>query len=500
MENLSKTFVGSLALDGVSFEVPAGGGVHALLGGNGSGKSTLIKILAGVYRGDPGGELQIHGRPVSSDATTPALSRELGLRFVHQDPGLFSEMTVAENIALVNGWSSSAGRVQWRQIRARTKDLLERFEVSARPDQPIGTLSPADQTMIAIARALEDVQSDLSVLVLDEPTASLPKHEVEVLLTAVRACAARGQTIIFVSHRIDEVLEISDSLTVLRDGREVVTRTTEGLSESRLVEYIIGRPVESVLLSPPAAGTSEPVIEIEDLSVGPLESVSFTVNRGEILGIAGLLGSGRTELLRTIFGADRRAGGSIRLEGQEVAYGSIGEAMASGIAFVPEHRAEDAAFLDMTVRENLSAATLRDYWNGISLSSRREARDAAADIERFGVRAAGPDALFASLSGGNQQKVVLARWLRRSPRLLLLDEPTQGVDIGARADVYAAIDAAAREGLAVILVSSDFSELAHVSDRVIVLQDGEIAGELRSSALEGDAITEMVYARKGTSR
>ncbi|HYC82741.1 MAG TPA: sugar ABC transporter ATP-binding protein, partial [Solirubrobacterales bacterium] len=456
-------------------------------------------ILAGVYRGDPGGEIVVHGRAVDSDGMTPALSRELGLRFVHQDQGTFGELTVAENIALVNGWSAAAGRVRWRLLNKRAQQLLDRFEIAARPEQPMGTLPQSSQTMVAIARALEDLDSELSLLVLDEPTASLPQQEVEVLLDAVRACARREQTIIYVSHRIDEVLAIADAVTVLRDGREEVTRSTAGLSEDQLVEHIVGRPIETVLLAPPAAARAEPVLEVDGLRGGPLKDVTFKANRGEILGVAGLRGSGRTELIRTIFGADRKEGGTIAIEGKKTEIGSVSAAIAEGIACVPENRGLDAAFLDLDVRENVSAAGVGEYWNGVFFAHRRERSDVREDIARFSVRTPSEKTTFASLSGGNQQKVILARWLRLRPRLLLLDEPTQGVDIGARAEVYAAIDEAVREGLTVLLVSSDFEELAHVSDRVLVLRDGEIVGELEGS-MEGDRITESVYRAKESTQ
>ncbi len=498
VRDLSKTFVLSKALDRVGFAVEPGR-IHALLGGNGSGKSTLIKILAGVYRGDPGGEVEVGGATVASDSTTPTLAKEMGLRFVHQDPGIFTELTIAENIGLANGWPMRAGGVRWRELSRRTADLLEVFEIDASPTDRMGDLSAPLQTMVAIARALEDAEEGLSVLVLDEPTASLPQHEVELLLDAVRARAAHGQTILYVSHRIDEVMSIADSVTVLRDGHEIVSRTTEGLSEDELIEYIVGRPLDSVLQAPPEVHLGRPVLQFEGISAGMLHEVDLTVHEGEIVGLAGLLGSGRTELLQLAFGARSAEAGTMRLGGEEVEFGGPQDAVAAGVAYVPEDRALEAAFMEMTVRENLSIADLGRYWRGLRLRHGPERRDAAADIERFEVKTAGDGAPLASLSGGNQQKVILARWLRRNPRLLLLDEPTQGVDVGARADVYATIDAAVANGLAVLIVSSDFEELARVSDRILILRDGSIAGELRS-ARDGEQVVEAIYRAKEQSR
>ena len=488
---LAKEFAETRALDDVSFEV-APGSVHALLGGNGSGKSTLIKILAGVYEADAG-VVSLAGRPIEAAKITPSTARELGLRFVHQDTGVFNELTIAENIALINGFGAGA-RVPWSQLRRRTVELLERFQIEARPEQPISDLRPADQTMVAIARALEDDGEGLSTLVLDEPTASLPRAEVELLLKAVRQCAAAGQTILFVSHRIDEVLMIADAVTVLRDGRKVFAGEAEGLTEEKLIGEIVGRPLQAVFPRPPAAAeTRPPVLEAKGLCGGPVRDASFTVAAGEVVGLAGLLGSGRTELLQMAFGSERVERGGMTLRGKPYSPRSSGEAMRHGVAYVPEHRGTEAAFLDLTLRENLSVADLGRYWHG-TFSHRSEKADAGRDIERFAIRAPGDQATFASLSGGNQQKAILARWLRLEPALLLLDEPTHGVDVGARADVFALIDEAVERGLAVLLVSSDFEELARVTDRVLIIRDGCLVSEHRADDLDAQAITELVYA------
>ncbi|GAA4701370.1 sugar ABC transporter ATP-binding protein [Pseudonocardia yuanmonensis] len=498
VRGVTKTFGATRALDNVSFEVRTGQ-IHGLLGGNGSGKSTLIKIMAGVYTADAG-ELQVGDRSVAADATSPARARQSGLRFVHQSTSTFPELTLAENIAIGDRFPTSAGRVRWSELRRYTAQLLERFEIDAHPRDRLGDLRPADQTMVAIARALQDDTAGLSVLVLDEPTASLPEHEVSVLLDALRRYAAAGQTILYVSHRMDEVLSLTDAMTVLRDGQHVITCSTEGMTEAEMVSHIVGRPVERVFAEPAADPDTvgEPVLEVDGLAGGPLRGIDLNVRAGEIVGIAGLLGTGRTELLRMIFGDHPVEAGTIRLEGSTVRPRTPGEAMRLGIAHVPEHREAEAAFLDMSVRENLSAAEVVKYWVGGRLDRRRERRDADRAIADFAVRTAGQDALMSSLSGGNQQKVVLARWLRRNPRLLLLDEPTQGVDVGARADVYAAIRAAVNDGMAAVVVSSDFDELAHACDRVLVLRDGRVTAEVRGDDLHRHRLTELVYTKEGT--
>jgi ribose transport system ATP-binding protein len=424
---------------------------------------------------------------------------------VHQDPGVFPLLTVAENMAIgsADGFPTTAiGGIGWRRLRERTRALLERYEIDARPDDVLGELRPADHTMIAIARALqgdgrgEDADEDVSLLVLDEPTASLPEHEVELLLDALRRYARAGFAILYVSHRLDEVLSVVDDVTVLRNGRHVITRDADGLTQDELIEHIVGRPLERVFAETSEQHVADPVLEVSHLRGGPLRDVGFRVRRGEVLGIAGLLGSGRTELLRMIFGAHPIDGGELTLDGRRLRPRTPEEAMRLGIAYVPEHRLLDAAFPDLSVRENLSAAQIGRYWGRRGFQHARERHDARTSIDDFSIRTDGDRALFSSLSGGNQQKVVLARWLRRNPRLLLLDEPTQGVDVGARADVYAAVRAAVLEGMAAILVASDLEELAHVSDRVLVLREGRIVAELSGGVLEAHRLTELMLAEE----
>ena len=498
---VSKTFGNSKALDDVSFDI-GHGEIHALLGGNGSGKSTLIKILAGVYQADPGGTLEIDGREVDAHLTTPALARANRLRFVHQDPGLFGELTVADNIAMRGGYPTRAGRIRRRDLHARVRSLLQAFEIDVRPGDRLGDLRPADQTMVAVARALERSEGEEpSLLVLDEPTASLPQGEVDILLAALRRRARAGQGIIYVSHRIDEVMSIADTVTVLRDGRHIVTRGTSGLTDASLTEYIAGRPIERLFGERAAEevpeAAAEVALSVRHLSGGPLRDVSFDLRAGEILGVAGLLGSGRTELLRMIFGAIRPEGGEVQLAGRRLALGQGPAAgMRRGVAYVPEDRGVDAAFKDLSVGSNLSMAQVSEYRRLGRLSAKAERRDAVRSIRDFKIRPDREAAVFSTLSGGNQQKVVLARWLRRRPSVLLLDEPTQGVDVGARADVYEAIRSAVADGMSVILVSSDFEELVHAADRVVVLQDGVVAAELPKARLDRETLTYLTYTGK----
>lgn len=470
------------------------GEFHALVGGNGSGKSTLVKILAGVYQADAG-TIEIGFRTHDATSWTSAMAKASGLHFVHQNPGVFPSMSVAENIAIGRGFETGRwGRIRWQRMRERTARLLDRFAIPATPDMPVGALRPADRTMVAIARALQDQEdANEGVLVLDEPTASLPAAEVDLLLQTLKRHAEAGQTIVFVSHRLDEVLGFCDRATVLRDGRRIATERVADLDESRLIELIVGRPLDRVFPEMPALGADEVVLEARELSGGPLGSVSLKLKKGEVLGIAGLLGSGRTELLRMLFGVDRPASGDILVNGQEVQFSGTRDAMQKGIAYVPEDRAADAAFLDMSVRENLSAAQVSTYWRGLWFRHGAERDDAIASIDRFLVKTPSDVPPLATLSGGNQQKVVLARWLRLQPRILLLDEPTQGVDVNARAEIYSLVRDAVAGGASVIVVTSDFEELARVCDRVLVLGSGRVVGEVRAPDIDAGRLTELSY-------
>jgi len=470
------------------------GEVHALLGGNGSGKSTLIKLLAGVYHADPGGTLEVQGVSADASAWSPAVARGAGLHFVHQDPAVFGALTVTENLAIGHGFQTRGGRIDWRASRRRTAEVLARFSLDMHPDTPVGSLRPADRTMVAIARALQDQEGEhTGVLVLDEPTAALPASEVDVLLDALRRYAAEGQTIVYVSHRLPEVLRLADRITVLRDGAVVATREARGLTESALVELIVGRALDRVFPSMPAVETDDAVLTVRGLTAGPLTGVDLDLRRGEVLGIAGLLGSGRTELLRALFGDLPVRAGNVQLAGRPYAPARPAQAMAAGVAMVPEDRGADAMFAGMSVRENLSAAVVARYWSGARLQHGRERTDAQELVGRFGVRPATDLPPAGTLSGGNQQKLVLARWLRRTPTVLLLDEPTQGVDVNARADIYAQVRAAVQAGTSVLLVTSDFEELAHVADRVLVLREGRITAEVRGAELDAHRLTELAY-------
>ena len=494
LRSLSKTFPGTLALVGVDLDLKAGE-IRALVGGNGSGKSTLIKILAGVYQGDPGGTIEIGGRSVASDGWTPNHAHAEGLRFVHQNPAVFLDLTVAENIAIgPNFPTGRGGHIQWQALKERVKKLIDQYQVRATPDTPLRSVRPADRTMIAIARALQDrEQNQGGILVLDEPTTSLPATDIEVLLRALRRCAEDGLTVLYISHRIDEVLALANRVSVLRDGHLVGTVEAAGASESDVVELIVGSRLAADKGRREQGPDSEPVLEVRGLAGELLQGVDLELRKGEVLGIAGLLGAGQSELLRTLFGALPYTAGEIRLDKRPRHFKNPSQAMAAGLGYVPSDRSVEALFPQMTVRENLTAGGIGKYWRGMRLLHRDESREAVAAMRKFMIHADSDRAKVFTLSGGNQQKLVLARWLLRNPRILLLDEPTQGVDVRARREIYALLRQAAEKGTSAIVVSSDFGELARLCDRVAVLRRGRVTAQLSAPNVDEHQLTRLAY-------
>jgi ribose transport system ATP-binding protein len=495
VRNVSKVFPATVALDDVGLDILPGE-VHGLVGGNGSGKSTLIKILAGVYQGEPGGTIEVGDTTIDAAHTSPEIAHRLGIRVVHQDLGVFPDLTLAENLSLGHGFETGfGGRVRWSRIRARTRELIERFEIPGTPRTLVRDLSRAGRTQVAIARALQDQEEDSrGLLILDEPTTALPAHEVELLLASLKRYASKGQSILYISHRLQEMLDLTDRVTVLRDSRVQGTFETSAIDEVDLIRAIVGADVELDAVHAAKQIAGDDVLAVKDLHAGPISDVSFTLKPGQILGVAGLLGSGRSELLRAIFGDLPVEGGTIAVGGQPAHWKHPREAMRAGVAFVPEDRIEESAFLDQTVFANIGIGNLGEYWRGLRLRDRRMRADGLSLMSEFTVKSASERALMATLSGGNQQKVVLARWMRRQPQLLLLDEPTQGVDVGARAEIYALVRKAVEHGMAVVVVASDFEELLLLADRIIVLKDGRLVGDIPRDRLTLDSLTQITHS------
>lgn len=496
---LSKTYA-TRVVDRVDLQVLPGQ-VHALLGGNGSGKSTLLKMVAGVVVPDPGGTITVGGVEHPSEAHSPALAAAGGLRFVHQDLALVDQLSIAENFGLAAGFPRGrTGLVSARRLRERTARALAASGLDLHPDTPAGVLRPSERALVAIARALrgsgpvDDADDGPLALVLDEPTASLPVDEVERLLSSMAALREEGHALVFVSHRLSEVTAVADHVTVLRDGRVADEGPAAGFDEARVVQAMTGhaRTATERARRPAAAGapTSAPRLRATGLHGGALRGVDLEVRAGEVVGIGGLAGSGRTSLLRALFG-DLPASGAVELDGAALALRSPRDAVRAGIALVPEDRLREAAFLDRPIWENLGARRLLFGGTRRSLvgSGARERRAAPGLVRRFAVRAPSSDAPLGALSGGNQQKVVMARWLSTSPRVVLLDEPSQGVDAVAREEIHRLVREAAEGGAAVVVVSSDLEELEALSDRVVVLADGRVVAELTGDAVTRHAVT-----------
>jgi ribose transport system ATP-binding protein len=495
---LCKAFGRTRALDDVEFEVAAGS-IHALVGGNGSGKSTLIKILAGVESADSGAiAIGGHPMPIMGHGHGPAASSAAGLRFVHQNLGTFPDLSVTENLALGHGFVRRIGqRIDWPAEHRRAAALIDRFGIHATPATRMSALGPADNAMVAIARALQDQETaNEGILVLDEPTASLPRAEVERVLAALRRYAAAGQTIVFVGHRLDEVLDIADDVTVLRDGRTVARHSATSLTPPDLVREMLGRDLAAEQVGAPDIPTGPPLLSVRDLAAGPLDGIDLDVWPGEVVGVAGLLGSGRTTLLSVLFGCRAASRGSMTFDGTQGIPGSVRAAMHAGLALVPESRVDEGIFTDLSVRHNLSASVVGQYWKRWRLAKRDERIDSIRLVDEFGIRPASDEPAIGSLSGGNQQKVILARWLRRNPRLLLLDEPTQGVDVGARASIHQQVRAWAAAGASALYVSSDFEELTLVCDRVVVLNHGRLDRQVVAPNITSEALTSLCYAER----
>ncbi|HEY1855185.1 MAG TPA: sugar ABC transporter ATP-binding protein [Solirubrobacterales bacterium] len=418
-ERISKSFGSTQALRDLSFSVTAGE-IHGLIGGNGSGKSTLIKILAGVTGADSG-EFEIGGKRFSARSFTPSLARQSGMRFVHQRASVFPAMTVAENLALgISFRKGRFGRIQWRAQRRHAQSVLDRFQIDAVPGQELGSARPAIRTMIAIARALQDQEGQGSgVLLLDEPTAALPTAEVDLLVDALKRYARTGQTILLVSHRLDELLSTADTITVLRDGVLHESRAASDYTYDSLTEAIAGRAVSVAGLKSRSTEAADTVLAVSNLKGGAVRGASFELRSGEVLGITGLLGSGKSTLLRLLFGVDQIESGEIKGPGgKPIVLRSPRDAKRFGFAYVPEDRLEDAAFSALSVGENLSIAAVGEYWRSGVLRRSSERKDGDRLVREYQIECAGTTVPLDTLSGGNQQKVLIARWLRGNPRVL----------------------------------------------------------------------------------
>ncbi len=477
MQGISKTFPGVRALSGVWLDAWCGE-VLALMGENGAGKSTLMKVLSGAHRADPGGTIRVFGEAVEIDG--PQTAKDAGIAIIYQELALAPNLTVSENIHLGNEIQRPGGRLDRRAMAEACRPILQRLGTPFGPDTPVSTLSIAEQQLVEIARAL---YRRSRILVLDEPTTALSARETDRLFALIRQLRSEGIALIYISHRMAEVYELADRVTVLRDGSSAGTLEREQMSADAIVQMMVGRSLSSFYTKThdPAAAVRGPVVmQVDGLTDGSrVRPCSFALHRGEVLGMAGLVGAGRTELARLIFGADRRAGGTVSLEGRRVTPSHPSQALDAGIAYLTEDRKGLGLFLDMSCGSNINIGVIGpDSGAGGRLNLQRAKERALRAFGSFRVRASSPLVQVGSLSGGNQQKVLLARLLETGPKVLILDEPTRGVDVGAKSEIYRIIDELARGGIGVLLISSDLPEIVGICDRVLVMREGAIAGEV----------------------
>jgi rhamnose transport system ATP-binding protein len=489
---ISKAFAEVEALKRVSFDLKAGE-VHALVGENGAGKSTLIKVITGAHLPDDG-TIEVQGQMVEN--LDPLKSRALGIAAIYQQPALFPDLTVAENIAIglegKEGWRT----IRWKSRRARARALLERLGTVIDPDSEVRGLSMPEQQLVEIARALG---ADARIVIMDEPTASLSDKEVERLFRVIAELKAQGAGIIYISHRLEELPRVADRVTALRDGVLVGTRAMAEVSRGELIRMMVGRELSAVF---PKTFVEPGDVVLETRGLGcrsaGVRNVSLQVRAGEILGLAGLVGAGRTELARVLFGLTPADSGEVRLRGRTVTIDSASRAVALGIGYVPEDRRRHGVILEMPVAANTTLATLRAVSRFGILDSRRERATAAGFVDQLGIKTASLDSPAGNLSGGNQQKVALARWLAAAPVFLILDEPTQGVDVGAKAEIHRLMSELAGRGLAILMISSELPEVMGMSDRIAVMHGGAIAGLLERSAATPEAIIELALGHVPT--
>lgn len=492
MRGISKAFRGVQALKGVDFTVRAGE-IHALMGENGAGKSTLIKVLTGVHPRDSG-EVLLAGQSVSPQA--PREAEELGISTVYQEINLIPELSVAENIML-GRQPRRFGFIDWKELHARARRALQRLEIDLDLHRSVSSCSLALQQMVAIARAL-DVNAKL--LILDEPTSSLDEHEVAELFKVMRRLREQRLGLVFVTHFMDQVYAVSDSITVLRNGELVGEFKTAELPKLQLVGKMLGRELAAVekvgdtmALGADANTTGVAFLTAKQLGrKGGVEPLDLEIRKGEVVGLAGLLGSGRTETARLLFGADRKSSGSIALDGRAATLSSPAKAIGEGIAFCSEDRKSEGIVPSLSVRENIILA-MQAGRGFVRLLPRRKQEDLAAHyIQALRIKTPSPETPIQNLSGGNQQKVLLARWLCLQPKLIILDEPTRGIDVGAKAEIEKLVDSLRREGMAILFISSELEEVVRASQRVLVLRDRKKVGELSGEQINEDRIMEMI--------
>jgi simple sugar transport system ATP-binding protein len=488
LRGIRKSFVGVYALKGVDFSIREGE-IHCLVGENGSGKSTLIKIISGILHPD-GGEIRVRGRTMDHMEAAASLAR--GIRVIYQDLSLFPNLTVAENIAISELEDERRALISWKAIRSIARAAMERIKVDIDSGALVGELPIGLQQLVAICRALT---RDLKLLILDEPTASLTKPDIDSLLKVVRDLQATGIAVLFVSHKLNEVFEVAERITVLRDGESVGTLPRAELTNEKLISLMTGRTITETRFSRPAA-EMPPLLEVRSLSKrNNFQDISFRIRAGEIVGLTGLIGSGRTELALALFGVSPADSGEILIDGKPVRIASVQDAVNAGIAYVPENRLVQGLIMKQSVADNVTAAILDRLLGALRLVDPRKRRDRAAQwIKALDVRLANADVAVQTLSGGNQQRVVIAKWLATQPRILVLDGPTVGIDVMAKSAIHMTIRELAAGGMAVLFISDEIPEVVNNCNRVFLMRSGRIRREIATDGVQAEEVQRLVEA------
>lgn len=493
LRNVAKTFGSVVALSNGTLTLEAGS-IHALVGENGAGKSTVVKIIAGLYRRDQG-EYLLRGESV--DFTSTAQAKDAGITVIYQEPTLFPDLSVAENIFMGRQPTNRVGRIDRRAMRAEVRHIFDRLGVRINPDRITEGLSIADQQLIEIAKA---ISLDARVLIMDEPTAALSGNEVERLFAVARSLRDEGRAIMFISHRFDEVFALCDTITVMRDGEYIGTTAADETTVDEIVRMMVGRDV-ATLFPKVAAEIGDVVLDVDGLNLaGVFHDISFQVRSGEIVGLAGLVGAGRSEVARAIFGVDRYDSGRVTLLGRALPQGRPAEAVRRGLAFVPEDRRKQGLVLDSGVARNVTLAVRNTLARFGLIRTRDENHLTGVWAQRLEVKASAMDTVVGTLSGGNQQKVVLGKWLSTEPRVLIIDEPTRGIDVGTKAEVHRLLSDLAGQGLAVLMISSELPEVLGMADRVLVMREGRITADItRSEATPESVMLAATYESEAAS-
>lgn len=482
MEHITKTYPGVKALDDVSVSFTEGE-VHAVMGENGAGKSTLMKILNGMFPADSG-EIRFSGQKTIIHSPKDAIA--LGIAMIHQELNPIKDLTIAENM-FVGRYPKRGGFVDWSGMYTQCRKLFEHWNMDFDPREKVRSLSTAETQMLEILKA---ISYDAKLIIMDEPTSAITEREVQKLFSFIAELKSKGITIIIITHKIDEVFQVADRVSVLRDGKYIGTKSIGELDHDRLISMMVGREISSV--HPPRDFRGgETILKVEHLKCGKkVRDVSFEVHKGEILGFAGIVGAGRTESLRCLFGLDRAEAGTVEMKGRTLHIRCPRDAMKNGIAMVTENRKEDGLVLCRSIMENtVLPSTYRSARHGI-LQKRTESSEAAAMCQKLRVKAPSYESIVNQLSGGNQQKVIIAKWLMTAPQILILDEPTRGIDVGAKSEIYQIMNELTEQGVSIIMVSSDMEEIMGMSDRILVMCEGQISGELHKGEYTQEKILE----------